>query len=89
MPMPRTQSPDTDPALEERLFDRYRRMSAEEKLEHIGALGRLVEEVALAGLRVKYPEATEEETRLRLVSRWIDRDTMIRLYGWDPEEKGS
>ena len=86
--MVRPQSPDTSLALEEELFARYRRMSVEEKLEHIGALGRLAEELALAGLRAKYPEATDEENRLRLVSRWIDRDTMIRLYGWDPEAMG-
>ena len=87
--MVRPQSPDTSLALEEELFERYRRMSAEEKLEHIGALGRLAEELALAGLRAKYPDATEEECRLRLVSRWIDRDSMVRLYGWDPQEQGS
>lgn len=86
--MVRPQSPDTSLALEEKLFARYRRMSAEEKLQHIGALGRLAEELALAGLRAKYPEASEEECRLRLVSRWIDRETMIRVYGWDPEEMG-
>lgn len=86
--MYRTQSPDTDRVLEERLFERYRRMSPDEKLAQVGALGRLVEEVALAGLRARYPEATEEENRLRLVSRWLDRATMIRLYAWDPEEKG-
>jgi deoxyribodipyrimidine photolyase-like uncharacterized protein len=87
--MVRPQSPDTSLALEERLFERYRQMSPEEKLEHISALGRLAEEVALAGLRAKYPEASDAENRLRLVSRWIDRDTMIRLYDWDPEERGS
>ena len=86
--MVRPQSPDTSLALEERLFEHYRRMSVEEKLEHIGALGRLAEEVALAGLHAKYPEATDQENRLRLVSRWIDRDAMIRVYGWDPEEMG-
>jgi len=86
--MVKPQSPDTSLDLEARLFDRYRRMSPEEKLEYVGALGRLAEEVALAGLRAKYPDASEEDNRLRLVSRWIDRDTMIRLYDWDPLARG-
>lgn len=86
--MYRTQSPDTDRVTEERLFARYRTMSAQEKLEHIGALGRLVEETALAALRGRYPHATDKENRLRLLSRSVDRETMIRLFGWDPEEKG-
>lgn len=86
--MARTQSSDTDPEVEARLFDRYRRMTVVEKLQHIGELGRMAEQLALAGLNARYPTATEEENRLRLLSRRVDRATMIRLYGWDPEEKG-
>ena len=86
--MYRTQSMDTDRALEERLLERYRRMTVDEKLEHIGALGRLVEETVLAGLRAKYPEAAEAENRLRILARSVDRETMIRLYGWDPQQQG-
>ncbi len=86
--MTRPQSPDTSLSLDEQMFERYRRMTPQEKLEHIGALGRLAEEVALAGLRARYPEASEAESRLRLVSRWIERDTMIRVYAWDPEQRG-
>ena len=87
-PMYRTQSPDTDPGIEARLFDRYRRMSAVEKLAHVGGLGHMAEQLALGGLRTRYPDATEEENRLRLLSRRVDRATMIRLYGWDPEVEG-
>ncbi len=86
--MARTQSPDTDPAVEARLFDRYRSMTPVEKLQHIGELGRMAEQVALAGLQMLYPDATVAENRLRLLSRRVDRETMIRLYGWDPEAKG-
>jgi hypothetical protein len=86
--MTRPQSPDTSLALDEQMFERYRRMTPQEKLEHIGALGRRAEEVAPADLRARYPEASEAECRLRLVSRWIDRDTMIRVYAWDPEQRG-
>ena len=86
--MTRPQSPDTDLATEQRMFAHYRRMSVEEKLNHIGALGHLVEEVAMAGVRARYPAGTERENRLRLVSRWLDRETMIRVYGWDPDIEG-
>ena len=87
-PMYRTQSPDTDPAIEAELFERYRRMSAVEKLAHVGGLGRMAEQLALGGLKIRYPDATEEQNRLRLLSRRVDRATMIRLYGWDPEVEG-
>ena len=83
-----TQSPDTDPEVEAKLFDRYRQMTDAEKLAHIGELGRMAEQVALAGMQARYPDATTGENRLRLLSRRVDRTTMIRLYGWDPEEQG-
>ncbi len=86
--MVKQQSHDTSRTLEATLFERYRQMSIQEKLDHIGALGRLAEELAVAGLRAKYPYASRHENRMRLVSRWIDRDTMIRLYGWDPDMQG-
>jgi hypothetical protein len=84
----RTQAMDTDPEVEARLFERYRSMTAAEKLALVGALGRFVEDVAMADLRQRYPDATERENRLRLASRTYDRETMIRAFGWDPEERG-
>lgn len=87
-PMYRTQSHDTDPAIDAELFERYRRMSAVEKLAHVAGLGRMAEQLALGGMQTRYPNATDEENRLRLLSRRVDRETMIRLYGWDPEAEG-
>ena len=86
--MYKTQSPDTDRQLEEALFARYRAMTSTEKLEHIGRLGQMVNEVAMAGLRARYPDASEAENRLRLLSRSVDAETMKRVYGWDPASRG-
>ena len=86
--MYKTQSPDTDRQIEERLFERYRMMTIDEKLAHMSALGRGVEDIALAELRSRYPEASDEENRLRLLSRWLDVETMKRIYDWDPVERG-
>jgi hypothetical protein len=84
----RTQSDDTSPEVEAYLFERYRRLDPEEKLEIVGRLGRLARDVALAGLRQRYPDATERENRLRLASRLYDRETMIRAFAWDPDVRG-
>ena len=43
---------------------------------------------AVVRIRQRHPEATEEEVRLRLASLWFDRETMIRVFHWDPEERG-
>ena len=84
----KTQSADTSREIEEILFAAYRRMSSSEKLARIGALGQLVETVALAGLREQYPDADERELRLRLAGRQVPRELMISAFGWDPEVEG-
>lgn len=88
MPGYETQSSDTTREIEELHFAAYRRMSSSEKLARIGALGEMVESVALAGLRARYPEADERELRLRLAARQIPRELMVAAYGWDPEVEG-
>jgi len=51
-------------------------------------MGRSVNELARADLRRRYPEAIPREIELRLRSRSLDRSTMIRVFGWDPELRG-
>jgi hypothetical protein len=46
------------------------------------------EALGFAGLRLRYPDASERELRLRLASMRYDRETMIRAFGWDPAEPG-
>ena len=40
---------------------------------------------AEAGVRLRYPDATDREVFLRAASLRIPRDLMIAAYGWDPE----
>ncbi len=40
---------------------------------------------ARVGQRGSIPE---RELRLRLASLWLDRETMIRVFHWDPEPEG-
>lgn len=85
----RTQSPDTPPDIEERLIEAYRSMSPEERLMKVFDLNRAVQEMAAARIRDQYgPDLPERELRLRLAALWIDRETMIRAFGWDPEVEG-
>jgi hypothetical protein len=32
-----------------------------------------------------YPDAGEREVFLRVAARRLDRETMIKVYGWDPK----
>ena len=84
----RTQSPDTDPAVEERQIEAWRRMTPAEKLHVVSELVRASEELALAGIRQRHPGATGRELELRLAALRLDRDLMLRWLDWDPEREG-
>ena len=85
----RTLSPDTPPEVEEILLEGYRRMTPQQKLARVMDLNRAVQEMASARIRAEYgPSLPERELRLRLAALWLDRETMIRAFGWDPEVEG-
>jgi hypothetical protein len=82
-------SEDTSPEAEELLLERFRHMEPREKLRRISDLNQAVEEMAAARIRAQYgPDLSERELRLRLAALRLDRSTMIRLFGWDPEIEG-
>ena len=85
----RTLSPDTPPEIEEILLEGYRRMTPQQKLARVMDLNRAVQEMAAARIRADYgPGLSERELHLRLAALWLDRETMIRAFGWDPEVEG-
>ncbi|MEM7201802.1 MAG: hypothetical protein AAF628_16160 [Planctomycetota bacterium] len=61
-------------------------MSVAEKLRLVGELCASVQHLTEMGLRERYPDASDEEIRLRRFATWLDRQMMIRCYGWDPLE---
>jgi hypothetical protein len=79
---------DTDPAAMEVWLELLRKKPAGEKLAMVLELSGMAMELARAGERLTHPEASEREIFLRAASRWLDRDLMIRAYGWDPEAHG-
>jgi hypothetical protein len=80
---------DTSPEAERVLIRGYRRMSPLRKLERVAAMNRALDRLAEARIRATYgPDLTEREVRLRLAALRLDRETMIRVFEWDPEERG-
>lgn len=85
----RSPARDTPPEVEAILLEGYRRMSPAEKLGRVLDLNRAVEDLARARLRKQYgPNLPEREERLRLAALHLDRETMIRVFDWDPEVHG-
>jgi hypothetical protein len=79
---------DTDPVIKALLIEGYRRMSPSQKMERVRALTRAVQELALADIRRRHPDANDRERALRLASRWIEPDLMVRGFAWDVRKVG-
>ena len=81
-----TQASDTAPAAERLQLEVWRGMEPYEKLRLMGELCDSVRYWTELGLRLRHPTASEHEIRMRLFATWLDRETMLRCYGWDPGE---
>jgi len=79
---------DTPPHIQKILIEGYRRMTPQEKLKRVDELTKAVQILALARIRDQYGAISEREQHLRLASLWLDRETMLRVFNWDPLEKG-
>jgi hypothetical protein len=79
---------DTSPEAEQILIDGYRAMPPLKKLRCVSQMTLAIQEMALIRIRNKYGNISEREEKLRLASLWIDRETMIKVFDWDPETKG-
>jgi len=79
---------DTSPHIQKILIAGYRRMSPQQKLKRVNELTKSIQQLALARIRKQYGKISEREQRLRLAALWLDRETMIRVFHWDPREKG-
>lgn len=86
--MNRTISDDTSPEVKKILIEGFRKMSPQQKMQCVAELNKTVQQLALARIQKQYGELPEREKRLRLASLWLDRDTMIRVFNWDPKQKG-
>ena len=71
---------DTTPAAEAVLLRRWREMTAAEKATLVSDLSESVNNLALAGLRQRYPDASPRECFLRLAVLRLGRPLAIRAY---------
>jgi hypothetical protein len=79
---------DTDEKAEQILVELARKTPIWKKFRQVSDTSETVRAFALAGLKRRYPHASEKEIRLRLAALFLDRDTVIKVYGWDPEKEG-
>lgn len=79
---------DTAQEVDERMFALWRNATPGQKLRKVLGIGKMINDLVRSELRGRYPGATPREIELRLASRNLDRETMIRAFHWDPELHG-
>ena len=79
---------DTSRNAEIILIEGYRSMAPGRKLQQVVALTQLTQRMAVTGLRHRYGPMSGREERLRLAALRLPRETMIRLFDWDPVKQG-
>jgi len=76
---------DTDLEPLEVFLQLHRQMTSGARAARVFELTAFQEDLQRASVKSMYPEATEREVFLRVAARRLDRETMVRVYGWDPE----
>jgi len=82
--MLQSQSPDTSPAAEAVQFDLWRRMTPVEKADLFTGLTLAVQELAMAGMRLRHPNDSDDTIRLRLAVQRLGEETVRRVWHWQP-----
>jgi hypothetical protein len=79
---------DTTPEAERVLIELMRRSPMWKRAERLSNLIHARRVLILADLRRRYPDADAAELRKRMAARLLPLDDVIRIFGWNPEEKG-
>ena len=66
-------------------LDLMRRMPPGEKIAAVFRASQFVLQAYEMGVRRLYPDADDEEVRVRVAARHLPRELVIRVYGRDPE----
>jgi hypothetical protein len=73
----------TDTKALEVFIDLQRKMTVQEKVLGVFSMNEMLGRTAEAHKRRLHPEASDREIFVRTASHRLDRETMIRVYGWD------
>ena len=77
-----------DPNVERIQLELLRKMTPSEKLRKVNGMIAAMHYMALSDVRHRHPDADEQECMLRIASRRVPADLMLRAFGWDVKDKG-
>ncbi len=73
--------PDTHPKMEALQIQLWRQASPTCKMNMLAQLNKSAQILALAGLRIQYPDASEAELRRRLADLLLGEELACKVYG--------
>lgn len=77
---------DTSPDAERVLIDGYRKMSPARKLQRVFDLSETLRQMSRQRIVERYGASlSERDIRLRLAALYLDKETMVAAFGYDPE----
>jgi hypothetical protein len=79
--MMRPLSADTRPEAERVWFDLMRQAPSWRKFQIIEDTSQMLKDNVMAGLRLRYPNASESELRRRLADAWLGPELAEKAYG--------
>lgn len=82
-----TQASDKPMNVERRMIEAYRRMTPAEIFPRVAEPNETCEPIARAGIRLRHPQANENEVRLRLAALRLDPEIVTRVFGWEPRKE--
>ena len=82
-----TLAEDTSPEAERVLIGLLRRASPARKARMIASAHRAARELALCGLKLRFPNDPPARLRRRLASLWLGDELAEKVYGPAPEDE--
>jgi len=79
---------DTSEASERVFLDALRRKSPAERYQLVEDSSECLRQLVKQGIRMRHPNAGEDELRCRFAALWLGRELAIQVYGWDPDQHG-
>ena len=77
----KTQSPDTSPEAERVLIERIRQTPLWRRLQLADQMSLTVRNLSIAGIKVRYPHATDQEVRRRFADIHLGPELAAKVYG--------
>ena len=77
---------DTSEEAKKVMFDLYRRMSLEKKIELVFDAYRTGQLLSMAGIRMQYPSASEDEVWHIWAKRHLGEELYSKVYGASKDE---